>query len=171
MDQALRSPDGHASGNLSDELYLNISCDDKYWSADLPAIENTSSRIRFVAEIQIGEVEIESIEVSSKVQRKGIGSLLFAGMLEIVRVMNCELVEQGNPPIRLIYGELRPYDPPYDQYEKSIPFYMKQAALHNLDIQFYEEDNDTFQKRDISFEEALGFIDTFKCGGFQYSFK
>lgn len=91
-------------------------------------------------------------------------------MLEIIDVMDSVLIEQGHLPIRVIYGELRPYDPPYDQYEKSIPFYMKQAELHNLSIQFYEEDEATFQKRDISFDEALSFIDHWKCGGFRYSF-
>lgn len=171
LNEALQEPGKYASGKLSDKLYLNIACDNKYWCVDLTALEDPASRIRFTTEIQKGSVEIESIEVSPKVQRKGIGSLLFSGMLEIVDVMDSVLIEQGHLPIRVIYGELRPYDPPYDQYEKSIPFYMKQAELHNLSIQFYEEDEATFQKRDISFDEALSFIDHWKCGGFRYSFK
>lgn len=171
LDKALQEPGKPASGELSDKLYLNFICDDKYWSVDLPARENPASRIEFSVEIQKGEVEIESIVVSPKVQRKGIGSLLFSGMLEIVEVMSNVLKEQGLPPIRVIYGELRPYDPPYDQYEKSIPFYMKQAKRHNLGIQFFEEDEDTLQNKDISFEEALDLIDAYKCGGFRFNLK
>ena len=171
LDQALQKPGENASGELTDRLYLNILVGSKFWSVDLPARENPASRIEFAAEVHKGEVEIESLKVSPEVQRKGIGSLLFSGMLEIVEVMNDVLQEQGLPLISVIYGELRPYDPPYDQYEKSIPFYMKQAKLHNLDIQFYEENEATYQKREISFEEALEFIDTWKCGGFKYNLK
>ena len=171
LDKALREPNIAASDVLSDKLYLNITCNNDYWCVELPARENPASRIVFSVEIHKGAVEIESITVKPTIQRKGIGTLLFSGMLEILDVMNSVLIDQGHPSIKEIYGTLIPYDPPYDQYEKSIPFYIKQAELNNLSIQFYEEDKATFQKRDISFDEALGFIDTWKCGGFKYSFK
>lgn len=169
LEQALQNLNEFASGEISEKLYLNFLCDDKYWGVDLAARGNPASRIKFTAEILKAEVEIESIEVSSAVQRKGIGTLLFSGMLEIVEVMNNELKTQGLPIISAVYGELRPYDPPYDQYEKSIPFYMKQAQIHNLGIQFHEDNEATFEKKEISFEEALGFIDAWKCGSFRYT--
>lgn len=171
LEQALQHQGKYASGELSDELYMNIVCDAKNWCVDMVACENSASRICFNAEIYKGKIELESIVVSKEFQRKGIGSLLFSGMLEIIEVMNGELIKWGYPENRVIEGELRPYDAPFDQYDKSIPFYMKQAENHNLDLQFFEEDKETFQRKDISYEEALGFIDTWRCGGFRYSMK
>lgn len=149
---------------LNDKLYVNFYRSDDEWGCVLVFDLKPESRIEFSASLQTGEVTIESLRVSNDVQRKGVGSMLFSGMLKIIDVMNSEF----NFKVSFLYGSLKPYEAPFDEYEKSIPFYIRQGEKHGLPIQFYEQDGDTLEMHDISIEQAMKFVDTWKCGGFRY---
>ena len=155
--------------SVSETLYLNFLYADEVLSADLVYDKNSNCRITFDIKMNDARVELVGLVVDEKCQKRGIGSMLFAGMLRIIEIVNEYCLIQGYQKISTIFGELNPYEPPFDEYEKSIPFYIKQAKIHNIDISFYEEDEDTFERIKIDKEEAHGLIDTMSCGGFEYT--
>lgn len=169
LAKAVSSPTYWQGSSVSETLYLNFLYANEVLSADLAYEKNSNSRITFDINMNDARVELVALVVDKKCQNKGIGSILFAGMLSIIEIVNEYSVIQGCQKISTIFGELNPYEPPFDEYEKSIPFYIKQAKLHNIDISFYEEDENTFERIKIEKEEARGLIDTMSCGGFVYT--
>lgn len=88
-----------------------------------------------------GKILIDGIIVPEQMQRKGMGSRLFDILIQIITVLNSsEIFSTNYEKIDEIDGELQPYDPPFDQYEKSVPFYEKKSEQYGFEFILYETD-------------------------------
>lgn len=91
--------------------------------------------------INPGKIHIEQIRVNEEKQHQGTGSMFFELLLQIVKCLDSSDMLLENEKIRIIDGDLNPYEYPLDQYDKSIPFYRKMAEKYGLGFTLYERDN------------------------------
>lgn len=93
-------------------------------------------------QVKVGVIELAVIEVPEEMQGRKIGSQLFDILIRMIKIFNeHEDVLIDHKKIGEIAGILYPYEPPLDQYEKSIPFYQSRCEKYGLEFLLYEEDD------------------------------
>lgn len=116
----------------------------------------------------MGTVMIEALEVAEKMQRRGIGTLLFNLMHDFVMNLNQHYKELGIDIITKITGELIKGEYPYDEFEKSVPFYAKQAVNLNMGFKLWEKDSYTILEKEVQPNEYSDFLDSGKNGRIEF---
>lgn len=106
-------------------------------------------------------IDIEAIRVSENLQGKGIGNLLFGFLDASIEIIN----SLGMNEICKIIGELSIFESPYDEFEKSIPFYKKQAKSRNWEIVFYKFDEINCQEIKMNEKQIELFMKNKKLNG------
>lgn len=116
---------------------------------------------------EAGMIKIEGLKVQEEMQRKGIGSQLFDILIQIITVLNkSESFLKVYKKINEIEGDLSPYEFPYDQYDKSIPFYMKKSNEYGFEFLLYGK-NDFLESFLVEEEDYLKFIKEMPSGRFE----
>ncbi len=109
--------------------------------------------IDFYTEFKNNIIMIDGIRVPDILQRKGIGTKLF----EILKITIDIINSLDYCKVNKIIGELSIFEYPYDQFEKSIPFYKKQARLNNWKIIFYKFD-EAYNEYEMNDIEVIKFM-------------
>ena len=124
--------------------------------------------MEFVTDFEKRRIELDAIRVDEKRQRTGIGTELFDVLSLSVEALNSIDNYLFVNKIDTITGELSPYEYPYDEYEKSVPFYIKQANLRSWKIRLYKLD-EYRNRKEINNEELGEFTKSYCEGAFEYT--
>lgn len=118
-----------------------------------------------------GMAIIEGLEVEEKMQRRGIGTILFKLMYDFIIKLNQYYKENNIDTVTKISGYLSRAEFPYDEFHKSIPFYKKQADNLNVDFRVWEKPQFSEPEKEIKPSEFNNFINGNNEGRFEFLLK